>query len=68
MIVAMHRAYVTGAVSATAMRLLREYGGSPLGYRDNGRAIASVVFLWPGMAATFARQAASPLPFPLPLL
>jgi len=65
-IVAMHRAYVMGADSATAMRLLREYGGSPLGY--NGRVIASVVFLWPGMAATFARQAASPLPFPLPLL
>ena len=39
MIVAMHRAYVTRADSATAMRLLREYGGSPLGYRDNGRAM-----------------------------
>lgn len=24
-------------------------------YRENGRAIASVVFLWPGMVATFAR-------------
>jgi len=54
-IVAMHRSYVKGADSATAVRLLREYGGSPLRYRDNGRAIASVVFLWPGMVATFER-------------
>jgi len=53
-IVATKSAYVTGTDSATATRLLAEYGGSPLRYRDNGRAIASVVFEWPGMVATIA--------------
>jgi hypothetical protein len=55
-IVATKSAYVTGTDAASASRLLVEYGGSPLRYRDNGRAIASVVFLWPGMLATFARS------------
>lgn len=54
-IVATKSAYVSGTDAANAGRLLREYGGSPMRYRDNGRAIASVVFLWPGMIATFAR-------------
>ena len=58
-IVATKSAYVSGTDSANAGRLLREYGGSPMRYRDNGRAIASVVFLWPGMLATFARYVSS---------
>jgi len=53
-IVATKSAYVSGSDAATVQRLLAEYGGSPLRYRDNGRAIASVVFLWPGMIATYA--------------
>ncbi|KAJ4361039.1 uncharacterized protein N0V89_001608 [Didymosphaeria variabile] len=56
-IVATRSAYVTGADAATVSRLLAEYGGSPMRYRNNGRAIASVVFLWPGMLATFASTA-----------
>jgi hypothetical protein len=54
-IVATQSAYVTGADAAETQRLLAMYGGSPLRYRDNGRAIASVVFLWPGTVFTFAR-------------
>jgi hypothetical protein len=54
-IVATKSAYVSGTDAANAQRLLAEYGGSPMKYRDNGRAIASTVFLWPGMVATFWR-------------
>ncbi|KAE8842987.1 hypothetical protein PTNB85_00374 [Pyrenophora teres f. teres] len=39
--------------AADAQRLLALYGGSPLKYSENGRAIASIVFLWPGMIFTF---------------
>jgi len=53
-IVARHSAYVTGTNAEVAQSYLAEYGGSPLRYRDNGRAVASVVFEWPGMIATFA--------------
>lgn len=53
-IVAAKSAYVTGTDAGTATRLLIEYGGSPLRYRENGRAVASIVFLWIGMVATFA--------------
>jgi len=53
-IVASKSAYVTGTDAATSQRMLAEFGGSPLRYRDNGRAVASVVFLWPGMVFTFA--------------
>ncbi|KAF2712959.1 hypothetical protein K504DRAFT_423187 [Pleomassaria siparia CBS 279.74] len=53
-IVASHSAYVTGIDAAEAQRLLAEYGGGPLKYRHNGRAVASCVFEWPGMIATFA--------------
>jgi len=56
-LVATKSAYVSGADAATASRYLAEYGGSPMRYRDNGRAIASVVFIWPGMIATIARYA-----------
>ncbi|CAO2653276.1 Nn.00g026870.m01.CDS01 [Neocucurbitaria sp. VM-36] len=52
-IVAKGSAYVTGVNAAETQKLLAAYGGSPLRYRDNGRAIASVVFLWPGMIFTF---------------
>ncbi|KAJ4986175.1 hypothetical protein SVAN01_08328 [Stagonosporopsis vannaccii] len=52
-IVATQSAYVSGTDAANAGRLLAEYGGSPMRYASNGRAIASVVFLWPGMVFTF---------------
>ena len=52
-IVATKSAYVSGTDAANAGRLLAEYGGSPMRYASNGRAIASVVFLWPGMVFTF---------------
>lgn len=52
-IVATQAAYVTGTDAASAARLLAAYGGSPLRYASNGRAVASVVFLWPGMVCTF---------------
>jgi hypothetical protein len=58
-IVARNSAYVTGTDAATAQELLALFGGSPLQYRHNGRAVASVVFEWPGMIATFARYAHS---------
>jgi hypothetical protein len=54
-ILATHQAYVTGANAAEAQRLLAEYGGSPLEYRKNGRALASLVFEWVGWPATVAR-------------
>ena len=46
---------MTGTNAAETTVLLAEYGGSPLAYRHNGRAIASVVFLWPGMVFTVVR-------------
>lgn len=46
---------MSGVDRAEAQRLLEAYNGSPMRYRDNGRAIASVVFLWPGTVFTFAR-------------
>ncbi|KAH7402205.1 hypothetical protein DE146DRAFT_692452 [Phaeosphaeria sp. MPI-PUGE-AT-0046c] len=52
-IVAAKNAYVTGVDAATAQSQLAAYGGSPMKYRHNGRAVASVVFLWPGMVFTF---------------
>jgi hypothetical protein len=54
-IVAAKSAYVTGANAETVERQLAEYGGSPMKYAHNGRAVASVVFLWPGMVFTFVR-------------
>ncbi|KAF1924028.1 uncharacterized protein M421DRAFT_9177 [Didymella exigua CBS 183.55] len=52
-IVATRSAYVTGTGAASAERQMAADGGSPLRYADNGRAVASVVFLWPGMVFTF---------------
>lgn len=54
-IVATQSAYLTGPDAQMNQQALAEYGGSPLRYRDNGRAIASVVFLWPGMVFTILR-------------
>jgi hypothetical protein len=54
-IVATKSAYVTGVDAAIAQMDLAAYGGSPLKYKKNGRAIASVVFLWPGTVFTFLR-------------
>jgi lipid-A-disaccharide synthase-like uncharacterized protein len=54
-IVATKSAYVSGTDSATADKLLAEYGGSPMRYARNARGVASVVFLWPGMIFTFLR-------------
>lgn len=56
-IVAVKSAYVTGTDTATADQSLREYSGSPLEYGSNARAIASVIFLWPGMIFTFMSTA-----------
>ena len=56
-ILASQSAYVTGTNAERAQQLVAAYGGSPLKYRKNGRAVASVVFLWPGMVFTFARYA-----------
>ncbi|KAJ6268864.1 hypothetical protein PSV08DRAFT_226293 [Bipolaris maydis] len=52
-VVAAKSAYVTGVSPAEARRLLDAYGGSPMLYRRNGRAVASVVLLWVGMVFTF---------------
>ncbi|CAI6333806.1 unnamed protein product [Periconia digitata] len=38
----------------TSRKLLDESGGMPLTYRKNGRAVASVVFLWVGLCGTIA--------------
>jgi hypothetical protein len=55
-IVATRRAYATGVDAAAAETLLQGFGKSnPLVYRRNPRAVASVVFLWPGMVFTFIR-------------
>lgn len=53
-VTATHAAHVSGVDAARARQLLDAYGGSPLRYRSNGRAIASVVFLWPGFLSTVA--------------
>ena len=57
-IVASRSAYITGTDPATGGSLLSQFkkaGETPLAYNKNGRAIASVVFLWPGMIFTFVR-------------
>jgi hypothetical protein len=37
------------------LSLFKKAGETPLDYSKNGRAIASIVFLWPGMIFTFVR-------------
>jgi len=53
-IVATSEAYFTGVDAAAATRDLKLAHGPPLNYRHNGRAIAAVVFIWPGFIATCA--------------
>ncbi|KAB8343074.1 hypothetical protein FH972_022668 [Carpinus fangiana] len=48
------RAYVTGPRNRAIERQLSRMGRYPLVYRDNGRAVAALVFLWPGWIATIA--------------
>lgn len=53
---------MTGADATQTQMSLAMYGGSPLRYRDNGRAVASVVFLWVGTVFTYARSVPTLLP------
>lgn len=53
-IVATGNAWIS-ADSKDAEEIARERLSPPLRYRDNGRAIASVVFLWLGLVGTIAR-------------
>lgn len=57
-IVALRSAYVTGVSAERAEEMLQQYAkysATPLQYKENGRAVASVVFIWPGWVATVAR-------------
>lgn len=57
-IVALRSANVTGVSPERAEELLGQYtkyNVTPLTYKDNGRALASVIFIWPGWVATVAR-------------
>jgi hypothetical protein len=54
-IVAAKSVWVTGVGEDTALRQVAAYGTTPLRYRENARAVASVVFLWVGMVFTFVR-------------
>lgn len=53
-IVATGNAWIS-ADSEDAAAIARETLSPPLRYRDNARAIASVVFLWVGLGGTIAR-------------
>ncbi|KAF2455873.1 hypothetical protein BDY21DRAFT_386767 [Lineolata rhizophorae] len=54
--VARHGVGVSGVSRAEGERLaaLYKHGRAPLRYADNGRAVASAVFAWPGWVATVA--------------
>ena len=54
-IVSTHRATIT-ANTQDAAAIAVEHIGPPLRYWANGRAIASVVFLWIGFVGTYARS------------
>ncbi|KAI4616944.1 hypothetical protein J4E81_010583 [Alternaria sp. BMP 2799] len=57
-ITASKSAHLTGTDFERGQGLLSQFkkaGETPLAYNKNGRAIASVVFLWPGMIFTFVR-------------
>jgi len=57
-ITASQSAHLTGTDFERGQGLLSQFkkaGETPLAYNKNGRAIASVVFLWPGMIFTFVR-------------
>jgi len=53
-IVATKSAYMSGDNAQETRLILSEQGRPSLHYRKNARAVASVVFLWPGMVFTFA--------------
>jgi len=54
-IVATRSAYVRGVSAAEEAAVLQAHHYTPpLEYRKNGRAVASVVLLWPGLIATIA--------------
>lgn len=53
-IVATGHAWIS-ANSQDAAEIAQKALNPPLRYRDNGRAIASVVFLWVGLVGTIAR-------------
>jgi lipid-A-disaccharide synthase-like uncharacterized protein len=57
-IVASKSAQVSGTNDENAQRLLSQFrkaSETPLQYSKNGRAVASIVFLWPGTIFTFVR-------------
>ena len=59
-ITAMHCQHFSGGVrpSSHGPDILSEFkkdGGTPVCYRDNGRAIAAVVFVWPGLLSVIGR-------------
>lgn len=57
-ITARNSGYVDGVSPSEAEELLRQYKKysiTPLRYKDNGRALAAVVFVWLGFVFTFAR-------------
>lgn len=51
-IVASHSTHVTGVSRFRADQLFAQYGRPPPRYRDDARAVASVVFLWLGLPCT----------------
>jgi len=53
-IVATHRAHITGVSAAEAAFRFRQNGPPTPIYRKNAECVASVVLLWPGMIASFA--------------
>lgn len=60
-ITARRSGYVTGVSPERANELLGRFtkdGGAPLQYRDNGRALAAVVFVWPGWICVIIRYVA----------
>ncbi|KAI4611610.1 uncharacterized protein J4E87_010460 [Alternaria ethzedia] len=62
-ITASKSAHLTGTDFERGQGLLSQFkkaGETPLAYNKNGRAIASVVFLWPGMIFTFVSSHAGP--------
>lgn len=57
-ITATHSAFVSGVDVSRGEDLAGEFqkdGGAPLKYRKNARAVAAVVFLWPGFLFTIWR-------------
>jgi uncharacterized membrane protein len=55
-IVASHKAYITGVSPAEAEFYIRQNGPPNLNYKKNADCVASVVILWPGVVASFARS------------